>query len=51
MQPSYMAITKALYGSQPGSFYLFGFVFFALEREYFLSYFPFVSLLLQESLF
>jgi hypothetical protein len=40
-----MAIKKALYGRQPGSFYFFSFVLFALAREYFLLSFIFVSLL------
>jgi hypothetical protein len=38
VNPSYMAIKKALYGRQPGSFYFFGFVFVAFEREYFLCF-------------
>jgi hypothetical protein len=44
MKPSYMAIKKALYGRQPSSFYFFGFVFVALEREYFLFVFSFCVL-------
>jgi hypothetical protein len=43
-KPRNMAIKKALYGRQPGSFYFFSFIFVALEREYFLC-FIFVSFL------
>jgi hypothetical protein len=38
MKPSYMSIKKALHGRQPCSFF-FGFVFFALAREFFLVFF------------
>jgi hypothetical protein len=45
MKLSYMAIKEALYRKQPSSIYFFVFVFVALEREYFLLCFLFVSLL------